>query len=564
MKNILFLSLVMFLLLTRISYAVEWYVRDGASGSGTSWADAYDEISSAVSVASRGDTIYIADGTYAGFTLNTAAAGSVTIYLKKATASNHGTAPDWDEAYGDGTATVNGQITITTDYWDIDGQSGVLDGTFGIRVYQSGDSKCIRINYSVDHVHLTHLELEGAGYSDADLDNADALYITGSGGDPPHDIVVANCWLHNCTRTAVWTWRTYDLTFDACWFTEIFCHDSEGVHGEAFSINNSMENGTMNTIRNSVFRNIEGSGWIVWNNNFTAEHYDWEVYNNLFYVDGNHILDGWNAGIQPVVSDFTGSDGVVVALNVSTIDNIAVYGNTFANMQQADMVRLTRAGVTATNTVVRNNLMVHPSITATWSANTVSDNHSETDTDAVNDYANFNLSLTADTVDGYHLPSPYNQDRQGNPRGQDGTWDLGAYEFTGADTTPPTIIGTPAIGANGTTVTINFSEPVVIIGYTPGDMNLDCSAAGTDIALSSPSGTGSSRTFTAGTAVDSGDTCNMDGNLGTDEVEDGAGNDMVSFADISVSNHSTQGTGGNTPTPSSTGSGGCYITSVLK
>jgi hypothetical protein len=555
------LFLVLSPLLFGVSHATTIYVRDGASGSGTSWTDAYDDISSAVSAASRGDTIYVADGSYAGFALDTPISGSVSISIKKATADDHGTPSGWSGAYGDGTALVNGQITIQSDYWDIDGQSGMLDGTFGIKIYQSGDSKCILIDNGVDHVQLTHLELEGAGYSDADLDNADALYITGSGGDPPHDIVVTRCWLHNCTRTAVWTWRTYDLTFDACWFTEIFCHDSEGVHGEAFSINNSVDNGTMNTIKNSVFRNIEGSGWIVWNNNFTAEHYDWAVYNNLFYVDGDHILDGWNAGIQPVVSDFTGSDGVVVALNVSAVDNIAVYGNTFANMQQSGMVRLVRSGVSATNTVARNNLMVHPSITATWSANTTSDNASETNTAIVTDYANFDLALASATNNGYNLPPPYDEDREGTVRGQDAVWDLGAYEYTGADISPPTISGTPSIGTNGMDVSVNFSETVVTVGYESGDLNLDCATAGTDIALSSPSGAGSSRTFTAATTIHAGDTCNLDGNPGADHIEDTAGNDMVPFSDIIVANGSTQASGDD----ASDGSGGgCYITGLLE
>jgi hypothetical protein len=45
--------------------------------------------------------------------------------------------------------------------------------------------------------------------------------------------------------------------------------------------------------------------------------------------------------------------------------------------------------------------------------------------------------LSAATNAGYTLSSPYNTDPDGNPRGGDGVWDRGAFEFGGVAPSPP-------------------------------------------------------------------------------------------------------------------------------
>jgi hypothetical protein len=99
------------------------------------------------------------------------------------------------------------------------------------------------------------------------------------------------------------------------------------------------------------------------------------------------------------------------------------------------------------------------------------------------------------------------------------------------DTTPPTVT---SASVNGTTVTVNFDEAVVTTGYDAADFNIDCSTAGTDISLTSPTGTGASRTFTAASSVAAGDTCNLDYVGGADDIEDAVGNDLATFSDTSV------------------------------
>jgi hypothetical protein len=107
------------------------------------------------------------------------------------------------------------------------------------------------------------------------------------------------------------------------------------------------------------------------------------------------------------------------------------------------------------------------------------------------------------------------------------------------ETTPPTVT---SASVNGATATINFSETVVTTGYDTGDFNLDCTSPTlTDVSLSSPSGSGSSRTFTIATPIVYGQTCNLDYVGTAGDITDSAGNNMVAINNISVTN--------NTPNP---------------
>jgi hypothetical protein len=134
----------------------------------------------------------------------------------------------------------------------------------------------------------------------------------------------------------------------------------------------------------------------------------------------------------------------------------------------------------------------------------------------------------------------------GASRPYNSLWDIGAYEYTGVDATAPTVT---SVSVNGSTATINFSETVVTTGYDTGDFNLDCTSPTlTNVALSSPIGSGSSRTFTIATPIVYGQTCNLDYVGSTDDIEDASGNDMLpaSNTDIAVTN-STPNPADSTP-----------------
>lgn len=128
------------------------------------------------------------------------------------------------------------------------------------------------------------------------------------------------------------------------------------------------------------------------------------------------------------------------------------------------------------------------------------------------------------------------------------------------DITAPTVT---SVSVNGSTVTINFSETVVTTGYDTGDFNLDCTSPTlTDVALSSPSGSGASRTFTIATAIVYGQVCNLDYVGSTNDIEDVAGNDMVAFSNTAVTNNTPQS--GATPEHSTSDVRGIVLRGVKR
>jgi hypothetical protein len=81
--------------------ATNHYVRQGASGNGSDWTNACGDFTGSCAASSlvRGDTYYVAGGTYTAKTWNTPASGTSVITIKKAIVADHGTATGWNDAY---------------------------------------------------------------------------------------------------------------------------------------------------------------------------------------------------------------------------------------------------------------------------------------------------------------------------------------------------------------------------------------------------------------------------------------------------------------------------------
>lgn len=427
MKRLLILLL---LLCAGQAWGADHYIRDGASGDGSDWTNAWDDLPATLT---RGDTYWIADGSYAAYTFDDAESDTTRIALRKATEASHGTATGWDNAYDDSTACFTGRLRFTTGYFIVDGVSGTLDGTFGIKAHQQAEGgKCVQIDTGASNIAMSYVEMRNWGYT-SDESGSDCLYMYQN----ITDCTFYKCWLRNASRTHVLIYGSSGNTWDNCWFTECYGDDSVGIHGESFSINSTPTNAATNTIKNSVFRNVEGSGWICLMNNGTRYNRNWEIYNNLFYCDAAHILDGYVAEGEPAITDFTGSNGVIVALSSSTVALVKVYGNTFANMQQTALVGLSGSTFTEDSTFVYNNLAItDDGYTHTFTGTNTGDNVSTSDTTYVTSYGVFDLTLAKATDLGTVLAAPFDTDITGATRADnDGAWDIGAYEFdaTGGD-----------------------------------------------------------------------------------------------------------------------------------
>ncbi|MEN6626348.1 MAG: hypothetical protein ABFD69_08995, partial [Candidatus Sumerlaeia bacterium] len=70
------------------SMAADYYVRAGAGGNGSDWANAYGSLPATLQ---RGSTYHIAAGSYGSHQFNDAESGTAMITIKKATAADHGT-----------------------------------------------------------------------------------------------------------------------------------------------------------------------------------------------------------------------------------------------------------------------------------------------------------------------------------------------------------------------------------------------------------------------------------------------------------------------------------------
>src|SRR3990170_8876129 len=120
-KFSIILALLILGALPDLSMAAIRHVRAGASGngSGSDWTNAYPSLPASLV---RGDTYYVADGSYSSYTFDDSQNGA-WIYIKKAIASDHGTSTGWQSAYGDGVA-VFGPLKFTTGSYEMDGQVG--------------------------------------------------------------------------------------------------------------------------------------------------------------------------------------------------------------------------------------------------------------------------------------------------------------------------------------------------------------------------------------------------------------------------------------------------------
>jgi hypothetical protein len=161
MKNVLIIFFVLVFAQASNAATQYLYVRDGGTGSNcTDWSESNvcDQLSTAVALINRSandaTAIYVADGTYLGARITTAASGTKTITIKKATALDHGTDTGWDNGYGDGQASFQwltrenahahtAPLIVDTSYVIIDGNtlSGAenLMGSYGFKFMYPAD-----------------------------------------------------------------------------------------------------------------------------------------------------------------------------------------------------------------------------------------------------------------------------------------------------------------------------------------------------------------------------------------------------------------------------------------
>lgn len=399
-----------------------WYVRDGASGSGTSWSDAYDQLTSAETAASRGDTIYVADGSYSGVTFNTATSGTTVITIKKATIADHGTETGWDNAYGDGQATI-ASVIFNSSYWVLDGVTG--DGFSTLPADTTGSNYGFYISDDTGPV---------AGGVAAAADNITIrhCYLLGVSGDFQKWAIYLDTFVNSVDN-----WTISHCLMDR-WSNGIaFGGPSESTgwvfeynvclrglstvsnHGEWINASSGSPTGIV--IRYNLFKGMESgalTACIVANNTDLS---DAKIYGNVFQdlAIGNGVISGTSAG---------------------SLINADIYNNTFIDCETGPWVG---AGSSSTGQDARNNLVYSQngarSVTTgdynyyIDTTNTPSETNDQTGTgDPFVDLAGGDYRLAVNSDTGVDLGAPYNVDATGATRS---TWTRGAFEFNSGDPT---------------------------------------------------------------------------------------------------------------------------------
>jgi len=367
MKRILF-ALIFYLSLPPVVFAADHYIRSGASGTadGSDWTNAFTTKPTWV----RGDTYYIADGTYGQFNFDTPVSGTTWIYLKKATAAAHGTETGWDEAYGDGVALFDPGNDwgwkIETSYWDIDGvvgggsESWFVGHGFKISLTPTGTTgRAITLyNNNVTHVNLSHFEATQSNF--ADKTKGSGGYYTVATGTT--DVNISNAWIHGFNGCTIATGAPVSAyTIDNCAIGDNWGDQGSIGHSEIWSmlsVNNS-------TIKNSYLYSWRSTGGLIaingeadgtgpGNINDTVQ-----IYNNIFDQG-----DGQANCVICVIHD--GS-------NDQYAKNWSVFNNTFVNVDSSSTgvsaVAIAYLESDNTTNLVKNNIWYGHSDTLSFSGN---------------------------------------------------------------------------------------------------------------------------------------------------------------------------------------------------
>jgi hypothetical protein len=423
------------------AFAADHYVRQGATGSasGNDWANAYTNLPATLT---RGDTYYLADGSYGSYTFDDPASGSAVISIVKATAAAHGTDTGWSSAYGDGQA-VFSHWNVYTDYYLFNGQTRNSDwqrGTlsqYGIKI--AGDRPLRLDNGSGtggDNLTFLYVDIQGGGRDTGSGD--DVVYgLTGNS-----NITFQYCALHDSDRTIFLmrgNWQ--NLLVDHCYMARNT--STPAIHGELLSMTNSNNV----TWSNNIMEDIEGTAFIAGLNDGTASN--WKVFGNVAFHSAAYAADtgrvaGHNFGVAGFI--FVAND----ASNNNTANNFLVYNNTIYNIKGEWSGVIIQRG---TGNVVQNNIWYNSvrtnntgvAASFNWYYNTTQDGDSSatkvvcsSNCSIFVDAANKNFALNKATSAGNILQAPFNLDIMGLVRGLDAVWDRGAYEYSGSQaTTPP-------------------------------------------------------------------------------------------------------------------------------
>jgi hypothetical protein len=411
-----------------VSLAANHYVRSGASGngSGSDWTNAYSSLPSSLV---RGDTYYVAAGSYPGKTFSDPVSGTTPIAIKKATASDHGTDTGWQSSYGTGQA-VFGNFSITTSNYVIDGQyrneSNWFDSaSYGFSIGTNTSQQQITIkNYGNAPDNVTIKYAYVPAWSAALPSTTQRIYAIdvddGDGQSTSTGLVFSHMYVSGGNN--IWFMRTTNgaiVEYNA----NSGVKSNSANHGEIVNLYYSGNNAIVRyNIWKDAYLGSGGTALVAITQANGLQFYGNVAYN--FNVgDGAIGFDGYSSSHNRVYNNtFIGSIGYNAGVRWGSGTDNLTYNNLYINC----------ATVTLEGTHDYNGF-------SDSSARGEAHAQVSIPTSIFVNYSGQNFRLVAPTSPGMSMASPFNMDMLGATRGADGVVDRGAYEYSTS--------GTPVLAA---------------------------------------------------------------------------------------------------------------------
>ncbi|MHB8139331.1 MAG: InlB B-repeat-containing protein [Smithellaceae bacterium] len=458
--GVIFVTCLFILLSSQMASAANQYILDGATGTYAttncdSWAANRACNDLPLSLV-RGDTYFIADGSYARHIFNDAESGSTYITIKKATTSDHGTDVGWNSAYGDGQASfavvaASGYETglkFRTGYYVFDGVTGSGNdpSSYGFKIagvgatnkqYLIGLPMLGDSSYQLDHITVSHTALVTSGQGTGTYTQVGIYSLPRDASYASSDITISNNYLSNASSNILMrqarNWTIRDNYFDGNW-------SAPANHGQQISPATS----SSVFLYNNIFKN--SATFIIGAHNEGGGNSNWQVFNNIavggalsagFAMAESGEVDGLiNSNFNN--NTFVGVDfGGRGAVFVGTLSDVATqksyaYNNLFYNCINP---RMDNVDKTAGAIVHDNNAY----IAGTGIFSNADESASKVGIDdPFVDAANGKYQLKVGSLPinaGKTLIAAYSTARDGVARPQGGAWDIGSYEYLPAQST---------------------------------------------------------------------------------------------------------------------------------
>ena len=460
MQKVLVASLLaIFTLLTSHAWATCHVITPAGSGnqSGSDWNNACAAFSGSCSSSNmvRGDSYYVAKGSYSSPSLTKSNSGSTPITLKSPTSADHCTDAGFSSSVHVGQAVWNGSVFISSDYWNIDGQYGTEipgtgKGTYGLKVVNSDTSSTVFIfncNGGCSNSTFRYIEIKGSNAGTGCTAYDTGWYLNPSAAGGKSAALIEHSYVYQTNMfLKVNTWSNLTIR------NNIMAENYSGsnCHGEYLGIIGI--NGL--TVANNRFINCVGTACVAFGTCSApcAADSNMSFYGNLFYNDNSR------SGSCPNNFSCIGN-GILADIDQTPINGLKLYNNTVANWTSATTGASelefystasggANSGIESRNNLFYNNIPTNASY-GTCASNsyystsrygTACSGDQETTGDPfVN--SNTDFHLVSDTSAWTSLAAPYNVDPDGVTRSSS----RGAYQLASNTPTPTPPSGLQAI-----------------------------------------------------------------------------------------------------------------------